>query len=115
MPTERFACLATGVGLMLALLFVGAERLPPHWDKVAHFVSFAVITALLWRGTAGRAPLAVVGCVIGLLALDGLQEFLAPEHKAGVLDFVADVAAALAVAGVLAIRRKNLCAESSEP
>ena len=115
MPTERFACLATGAGLMLALLFIGAHRLPPHWDKAAHFVCFALITALLWRGTAGRAPLAVLASVIAFSLLDELHQLLTPERKAELLDLVADASAALAVAAALLIRRKASCAESSEP
>jgi VanZ family protein len=115
MPTERFVCLTTGVGIMLALVFVGADRLPPHWDKLAHFVCFALITALLWRGTAGRAPLAVLACVIAFSLLDELHQLLTPERKAELLDLVADAAAAVAVAGVLLMRRKTSCAESSQP
>jgi branched-subunit amino acid transport protein len=115
MPTERFACLATGVGIMLALVFVGADRLAAPWDKVAHFACFALITALLWRGTAGRAPLAVLGALITFIGLDALQELIEPQRKAELLDFVADAIAAAAVTGLLFIRRKTLCAESSEP
>src|SRR5207249_1937292 len=115
MPTERFVCLATGVGIMLALVFIGAERLPPHWDKAAHFVCFALITALLWRGTAGRAPLAVLASVIAFSLLDELHQLLTPERKAELLDLVADTSAALAVAAALLIRRKASCAESSQP
>jgi hypothetical protein len=55
MPTERFACLVGGAGLMLALLLAGARV---GWP--AHFLSFALATALLWRGTAGQARCAVV-------------------------------------------------------
>src|SRR5438093_1209222 len=72
MPTERFVCLTTGVGIMLALVFIGADRLPPHWDKAAHFVCFALIPALLWRGTAGRAALARLALERGLAGHIGI-------------------------------------------
>ena len=114
MPTERFVCLTTGVGIMLALVFIGADRLPPHWDKVAHFVCFALITALLWRGTAGRAPYAVLVSVLAFSLLDELHQLVTSQRRGELLDLVADASAALAVAGVLLIRRKALCAESSE-
>jgi VanZ family protein len=114
MPTERFVCLASGVGIMMALLFVGAHRVAPGWDKVAHFVCFALITALLWRGTAGKAPLIVPVAVIAFGALDELHEMFMPLPAAELLDFVTDAAAALAVAVALFTRRKLLCAESSE-
>jgi hypothetical protein len=115
MPTERFVCLASGVGIMMALLLVGAHRVPPGWDKVAHFVSFALITALLWRGTAGQARCVVVGAVI---AVAGLLELLSALQMAGrgaLFDFATDAAAAVAAGVVLFVRRKTLCAESSEP
>src|SRR5207237_7891388 len=115
MPTERFVCLTTGVGIMLALVFIGADRLPPHWDKLAHFVCFALITALLWRGTAGRAPLAVLASVLAFSLMDELHQLLASQRRAELLDLVADASAALAVAAALLIRRKASCAESSQP
>src|SRR3954471_1671330 len=115
MPTERFVCLTSGVGIMLALVFVGADRLPPHWDKLAHFVCFALITALLWRGTAGRAPLAVLASVIVFGALVELHQALAAAGGAARAGFIPDAAAALAAGLALIIRGKTLCAESSEP
>jgi VanZ family protein len=115
MPTERFACLVTGVGIMLAIVLVGADRLAPPWDKVAHFVCFALITALLWRGTAGRAPLAVLASVIVFGALVELHQALLPSGNGALADFITDAAAALAVGLVLFIRGKTLCAESSQP
>ena len=115
MPIDRFVCLAAGGGIMLALLFVGSHPVPQGWDKVAHFVCFALITALVWRGTAGRAPLAVLASVIAFSLLDELHQLLTPQRKAELLDLVADASAALAVAAALLIRRKASCAESSEP
>jgi len=115
MPIDRFVCLAAGGGIMLALLFVTSHPVPQGWDKVAHFVCFSVITALLWRGTAGRAPLAVLASVMAFGALDEVHQIFVPTRSAELLDFVADAAAATAVCAVLFVRRKTLCAESSEP
>jgi VanZ family protein len=115
MPIDRFVCLAAGGGIMLALLFVGAHPVPQGWDKVAHFACFSVITALLWRGTCGRAPLAVLGAVVAFAALDEVHQIFMPARSAEFLDFVADAAAAMAVCAVLFVRRKTLCAESSQP
>ena len=69
----------------------------------------------MWRGTAGRAPLAVLASVIAFSLLDELHQLLTPQRKAELLDLVADASAALAVAAALLIRRKASCAESSEP
>ena len=115
MPTERFACLATGAGLLLALIVVGAHRLPGPWEQVAHFICFALITALLWRGTAGQARCAVVGSVIACAALVELLAALQPAGRGALADFVIDATAALVVGLALFIRGKTLCAESSEP
>jgi hypothetical protein len=97
MPIERFACLAFAAALMLAL---AGARLPPQWAGATHFLCFALATALLWRGTAGRARCAVVAAVV---------------LAAAFVNFFAGAAAALAVATALFIRRQFLCAESSEP
>ena len=115
MPIDRFVCLAIGSGIMLGLLFVSSHPVPSGWDKAAHFACFSVITALLWRGTCGRAPLAVLGAVVAFGALDELHQMFVPTRSAEFLDFVADATAALAVCGVLFIRRKTLCVESSQP
>jgi VanZ family protein len=115
MPTDRFICLAAGGGIMAALLFVTSHPIPQGWDKVAHFTVFAVITALLWRGTCGRAPLAVLASVIAFGAFDEVHQLFLPLRSAEFLDFVTDAAAALAVCGVLFMRKKTLCVESSEP
>jgi VanZ family protein len=108
MPTERFACLAGGAGLLLVFLSMQGQ-----W--ATQFVGLGLATALLWRGTAGRARLAVVAAVIAAAALGWLHHRLAPGRGADLTDFIAGAAAALAVAGALFIRGRYLCAESSEP
>ena len=115
MPTDRFACLATASAIMLGLLFLRGHPIPSGWDKAAHFATFALITALLWRGTAGRAPLAVLAAVVAYAALDEVHQIFLPGRVADVLDFAADAAAAAVVCGALFIRRKSLCAELSRP
>ena len=101
--------------MMIALLFVTRHPVPDGWDKVAHFALFGVITALLWRGTAGRAPLAVLGAVVSFAALDELHQAFMPGRTAEFADFITDAAAAAAVCAVLFIRRKSLCVELSQP
>ena len=115
MPTDRFVCLVAGSAIMIALLFVTRHPVPAGWDKVAHFALFALITALLWRGTAGRAPLAVLGAVVGFAALDELHQAFMPGRAAELADFITDAVAASTVCGLLFIRRKSLCVELSQP
>ena len=115
MPIDRFICLAAGSGIMVALLFLTSHPIPAGWDKVAHFTVFATITALLWRGTNGRAPIAVLLAVIFFGAFDEVHQLFLPLRSAELFDFLTDAAAAAAVCAVLFMRKKTLCVESSEP
>ena len=114
MPIDRFICLAAGGGIMAVLLFLTSHPIPNGWDKVAHFTVFATITALLWRGTNGRAPIAVLLAVVLFGAFDEVHQIFLPLRSAEFLDFVTDAAAATAVCAVLFMRKKTLCVESSE-
>lgn len=111
MPIDRFICLAAGGGIMAVLLFVTSHPIPQDWDKVAHFTLYSVITALLWRGTCGRAPIAVLAAVVAFGAFDELHQIFMPSRSAELADFVADATAAAAVCAVLFMRKKTLCAE----
>jgi VanZ family protein len=115
MRTDRFACLAVASAIMLGLLFLRSHAIPPGWDKVAHFSTFALITALLWHGTAGDAPLAVLAGVVAFAGLDEVHQMFMPGRAAELADFLADAAAAAAVCGLLFIRRKTPCVELSRP
>ena len=115
MPIDRFICLAAGGGVMAALLFVTSHPIPQGWDKVAHFTVFSAITALLWRGTCGRAPIAVLLSVIAFAAFDEVHQLFMPSRSAELLDFLTDAAAASAVCAILFMRKKTLCVESSGP
>ncbi len=115
MRTDRFACLAAAGGIMLALLLLRSDLVPGGWDKVAHVCAFAIITALLWHGTAGAAPLAVAVAVIAFGALDELHQLIVPGRTAELADFLADAAAAAAVCGLLSLRKKTPCVELSRP
>ena len=102
---------------MLALLLLRVEPPLAGWDKAAaHFFVFALITALLVHGTAGQAPLAVLGAVVGFAALDEVQRLLMPGRSAELADFIADAAAAAAVCGLASLKReKPSCVELSRP
>ena len=122
MRTDRFACLAAASAIMLGLLFARSHAIPAGWDKVAHFSAFALITVLLWHGTAGSAPLAVLGAVVAFGALDELHQAFVPGRAADLLDFVADATAAAVVCGLLSVRKeatsrkeKTPCVELSRP
>jgi VanZ family protein len=101
MPIERFACLAAGVALALAVLTAGPHHIPAPWDKAVHFAAYGTITALLWLGTEGLAPLAVPAAVMALGAADELHQMFMPGRTADVADFITDALAAAAIAAAL--------------
>ena len=92
--------LALTAMLMVSLLFyLGAQPFavglfPAPWDKLAHFLLFATLAALLWLATGGRRPLLLIGglAVIGLID-EGHQARL-PGRSMELADLLTDVAAA---------------------
>jgi VanZ family protein len=113
MRTDRFVALVAASAIMLGVLLLRSAPIPTGWDKVAHFTTYAFITCLLWYGTAGRAPLAVLAAVFAFGAFDEVHQLFMPGRTAEVADFIADTLAASAVCGLLFLRRKLLCAELS--
>src|SRR2546422_1253969 len=72
MPTEaRWLCLALAAAVTFQLFYLGAQPfaaglIPAPWDKLAHLAVYAILTMLLWIGTAGRMPLAVIATAIAI-------------------------------------------------
>lgn len=97
-PLMRSLCLAFAAVLVFQLFYLGAkpeaaELIPPPWDKLAHFGVYSTITALLWIGTSGRMPLAVLLAVVTIGALDELHQAGLPGRNADAWDFLMDVSA----------------------
>jgi VanZ family protein len=115
MRTDRFACLAAAGGIMLALLLLRSDVELGGWDTLAHFGAFALLTLLLWHGTAGLAPFAVLAMVVAFGALDEVHQLFTPGRTAELTDFIADAAAAALVCGLLSLLRKTPCVELSRP
>jgi VanZ family protein len=113
MRTDRFACLAAASGIMLGLLLLRADPPLGGWDKPAHFLTFAIITALLMHGTAREAPLAVLAAVVAFGALDELQQLFVPGRTAELADFIVDAAAGAVVIGLVSLRKEKPCVELS--
>ena len=91
----RVGCIA-GAFLMAATLFVGAEEagktqlfaLP--WDKLAHFIYYATMAALLSHGVGRRwfwLPLVLVP-LVG--AADEWHQMSVPGRDASIFDWMAD-------------------------
>lgn len=105
-PLLRGACLAAAVVVVFQLFYLGAQPaaaglFQEPWDKVAHFCVFAGLTALLWKGSAGRMPVAVIAVVILVAGLDELHQAGIPGRYASIGDFVVDAGAALSTGAVM--------------
>jgi VanZ family protein len=102
----RSLCLALAAVLIFQLFYVGAKPeaaglIPPPWDKLAHLGVYSTITALLWIGTAGRMPLAVLMAVVAIGALDELHQAVLPGRSADAWDFFMDFVAGAGTTFVL--------------
>jgi VanZ family protein len=105
-PLVRRLCLAAAVVLIFQLFYLGARPeaaglIPAPWDKLAHFAVYSALTVLLWIGTEGRMPLAMVAVVAAVGALDELHQSGLPGRVGDVWDFLADVCAGTGTAFAL--------------
>jgi VanZ family protein len=102
----RGACLAAAAAVVFQLFYLGAQPMagglfPAPWDKLAHLCVYAGLTALLWKSSAGRMPVAVIAAVILVGGLDELHQAGIPGRHASVADFLVDVAAAVCTGAVM--------------
>jgi VanZ family protein len=86
---------------------VAVGLIPAPWDKLAHFAVFSTLAGLLWIGTAGRIPLAVVATAIAIGALDELHQASLPGRSADVVDFLVDACAAAGAVLLLRAGRRE--------
>jgi len=92
-------CLLLAAMVVFQLFYLGAQPfaaglIPSPWDKGAHLVVYSAIAALLWFGSAGRAPLTVVTAVLAIGILDEWHQAFLPGRSADLLDLLADACAA---------------------
>lgn len=103
-----------GPYLLLALAFIflllhlgsqpfAVRLFAEPWDKLAHFLAFAALTALLWAGTAGRMPLTVIAMVVAIGAIDEWHQSWLPGRSADIYDLLTDMGAAIIVAAWLQV------------
>lgn len=112
----RIACLLAALVIAVNLFYLGAKPfavnlIPQPWDKLAHFVVFSILTVLVWIGTRGRMPLAVVVAVAALGALDELHQGTLPGRSAEVTDFLADLFAGTLTGGILYVHTRLISYE----
>jgi hypothetical protein len=108
----RMSCLLLALAIAFNLFWLGSKPvavnlIPAPWDKLAHFAVFSALTVLVWIGTRGRMPLAVMVAVISLGALDELHQGTLPGRHADVLDFLTDVLAGTLTGCLLLARTRS--------
>lgn len=108
----RRLCLALAAAIIFQLFYLGAQPsaaglIPPPWDKLAHLAVYSLLTVLLWVGTAGRVPLAVVFAVAGIGALDEFRQAAVPGRVADAGDFLVDLGAAGSAGALLLYARRR--------
>jgi VanZ family protein len=100
--------LLLALAFIVLLLYLGAQPFAvglfaEPWDKLAHFLAFSALTALLWAGTAGRMPLAVIAMVVAVGAIDEWHQSWLPGRSADIYDLLTDMGAAIVVAAWLQV------------
>jgi VanZ family protein len=63
-------------------------------DKLVHAAVFAVVASLLWIGTRGRWPLAILAAAGAIGLADEAIQWYSPVRHADVRDLLADLAGA---------------------
>lgn len=109
----RWLWLAVAAVLVLQLFQPAAQPyaaalISAPWDKLAHLAFYSLLTVLLWQGTAGRWPAAIVLAVITIGALDELHQRSVPVRHADVLDFLVDVYAGVCTTAAILMRPRRL-------
>lgn len=95
---------------IVSMLFWGGSQpvavglFPAPYDKLAHFVTFAALSLVLWIGVEGKWPVLVFMLVVAIGGLDELRQFYLPGRQAGWDDFLVD---ALAAGFVISLLSKN--------
>lgn len=109
--------------ILWAALIFGLSSLPgirlPHWkvlpsDKVAHFVAYFILAALIYRALAFQQPFpkiakwSLLGCILLTTAYgasDEIHQAFVPHRDASLFDLMADLAGALVFSGVVLLQR----------
>ncbi len=117
-PLLRRLCLVCAAAMVFLLFYLGAKPIavnlfPEPWDKLAHFIAYGSIAALLALGVAERRPMSLILLVSLVGALDEWHQVYLPGRSADVADFLTDVIAAIvAVTLVDWLRLRGLIGEA---
>jgi len=95
--------------------FPGEYReLPPHTDKVVHFIEYFILAILLYRGLrndeTGRLSVVLTALVligIGVAGLDELYQSIVPGRDSSAADLASDIGGVTAGALIMFYRWKR--------
>lgn len=101
-PFRRWLCLALAAAIIFGLFYPGGQPFaaglfPEPWDKPTHFAVYAMITYLLYVGSAGAWPLLLIVAVGAIGALDEWHQIFVPGRSASLMDLLTDVIASICV------------------
>jgi hypothetical protein len=99
-PLVRRLCIACAAIMVFMLFWLGAKPVavglfPAPWDKLAHFLTYGTIAALLAVGVKRRQPSTLILLVSLIGALDEWHQVYLPGRSSDIADFLTDVAAAI--------------------
>ncbi len=127
MNTFRAVTRWVPLALWVAFIFVMSSipdlpgeyrHLPPHADKVVHFIEYFVLAILLYRGIRGDESdgmrgvlIALVLLGVGIAGLDELYQSIVPGRDSSIADLASDVGGIVAGAYVVFSRWKRSLAK----
>ncbi|MDD5250378.1 MAG: VanZ family protein [Rhodocyclaceae bacterium] len=105
-PALRRSCLACAAAIVFLLFYLGAKPIavnlfPEPWDKLAHFIVYGAIAALLAVGSARSRPLLLIAFVSAIGAIDEWHQLYLPGRSADVNDWLMDFAAAIVAVSLI--------------
>ena len=108
----RFACAAVAMLVVINLFYLGTKPFAvglfvSPWDKLAHAVTFSILTMLLWFSTAGRMTIGIVVIVSICGALDEWHQAFLPGRSADIEDWLMDFGSAAITAAILSLYAKQ--------
>lgn len=108
----RLTCLAGAILIIAGLFWLGTKTFavglfPAPLDKVVHFVTFGLITGLLWLSFLRGKPIQVFAIACVVAAADEFHQIFLPGRSASLDDFAADIFAALVITTLLEYNRRK--------
>ena len=108
----RLICFSGALFLIISLFWVGSKPIAVGLfhgplDKVAHFATFGLMTALLWLSLQHSHPLLVIAIVSTIGAADEFHQHFLSGRSASLEDLAVDIFAAVVITALLGYARRR--------